>query len=677
MFEIDLNSPEYLSLFIEEVSEIIDRLERQLLDYENNRDEEINKGIKRDFHTLKGDFMTYGKTEYTDFFHNLETMWKNPESRKETLISKILEEITKIKKEFGICQNFCNETEENEDIDWSEEINKNREVREMNKSDEKFYEIIIDFKGEQVKEFGIEELKGVCGIEGKVHDISFINSEIPDFSEFDPEKLYIKIRIIISSEDIEIIKNGIFEIIDEKYITVKESGKELLEKKGDEVIIDEKTVNKEIENFIKLEEEISESAGDRDTKNLPETKEVKGDELKEQSTIRVNTEKLDNLVNIVGEMIVAHSSLRIFKEWISEDKIDDFEKIISDLDNITKSMQEDVLSVRMIPIGNTFIQFKRMIRDFAKKLDKKIKFDIKGGETEIDKTIIEKIVDPLRHMIRNSIDHGIENLEERVAKGKSEEGTIKISAYHQGGEVIIEIQDDGKGLDKEKIIEKAVSKKLINTNHNLSDEDIYSLIFEPGFSTKESVTELSGRGVGMDVVKNNIDELGGKVEIESVKNKGSLFKIRLPLTLAIIDGMLVKVGNHIYAIPILSIVESLQPDKNKIKNVKGKSDLLEIRGEYYPLVRLESIFGVKNAITDPTKATVIVVETYKGKIALMVDDVIDNQQIVIKKINLTHKELGKFSGATILGTGEVALILDIKGIYDTIVKKSIGGEIVE
>lgn len=208
----------------------------------------------------------------------------------------------------------------------------------------------------------------------------------------------------------------------------------------------------------------------------------------------------------------------------------------------------------------------------------------------------------------------------------------------------------------------------------MSDEDIYALIFEPGFSTKESVTEVSGRGVGMDVVKNNISELGGKVEIESEKGKYSKFKIRLPLTLAIIDGMLVKVGEQIYAIPILSIVESLQPKEKAIKNVKGKSDILEIRGEYYPLVRLGEQFKVNGAIKDPTKATVIVVDTYKGQMALMVDEVIDNQQIVIKKINLNYKELGKFSGATILGNGEVALILDIKGIYDGIMKKTAGGE---
>ena len=671
MFEIDLNSPEYLSLFIEEITEIVERLERQLLDYENNKDEEINKGIKRDFHTLKGDFMTYGKNEYADFFHNLETVWKNPESRKESLITKILEEITKIKKEFGMIK----ESEEEEINNMENENIESGVIKTMENSEVKYYEIIIDFQGEKIKEFDEEELKGVCNIEGKLLDYSYITDNIPDFSEFDPEKMYLKIRMIVSVDDVEIMKNGIAEIVELKNVEIREGGKELLEKIETKKSEEKKEISVKSE---KSEENIEKEENEIKTEIEPtvvsETKDIKSEE---QSTIRVNTEKLDNLVNIVGEMIVAHSSLRIFKEWINEDKMDDFEKIISDLDNITKSMQEDVLSVRMIPIGNTFIQFKRMIRDLAKKMDKKIKFEIKGGETEIDKTIIEKIVDPLRHMIRNSIDHGIESSSEREAKGKNSEGTIKIFAYHQGGEVIIEIEDDGKGLDKEKILDIAINKKLIQPNVQIPDEDIFLMIFEPGFSTKEVVTELSGRGVGMDVVKNNIDELGGKVEIESVKNKGSLFKIRLPLTLAIIDGMLVKVGDHIYAIPILSIVESLQPEESTIKNVKGKSDILEIRGEFYPLVRLEEIFKIPNAITDPTKATVIVVETYKGKLALMVDDVIDNQQIVIKKINLSNKELGKFSGATILGTGEVALILDIKGIYDTTMKKSIGGEGIE
>ncbi len=671
MFEIDLNSPEYLSLFIEEITEIVERLEIQLLDYENNKDEEINKGIKRDFHTLKGDFMTYGKNEYADFFHNLETVWKNPESRKESLITKILEEITKIKKEFGMIK----ESEEEENINIENENIASGVIKTMENSEGKYYEIIIDFQGEKIKEFDEEELKGVCNIEGKLLDYNYITDNIPDFSEFDPEKMYLKIRMIVSVDDVEIMKNGIAEIVELKNVEIREGGKELLEKIETKKSEEKKEISVKSE---KSEENIEKEENEIKTEIEPtvvsETKDIKSEE---QSTIRVNTEKLDNLVNIVGEMIVAHSSLRIFKEWINEDKMDDFEKIISDLDNITKSMQEDVLSVRMIPIGNTFIQFKRMIRDLAKKMDKKIKFEIKGGETEIDKTIIEKIVDPLRHMIRNSIDHGIESSSEREAKGKNPEGTIKIFAYHQGGEVIIEIEDDGKGLDKEKILDIAINKKLIQPNVQIPDEDIFLMIFEPGFSTKEVVTELSGRGVGMDVVKNNIDELGGKVEIESVKNKGSLFKIRLPLTLAIIDGMLVKVGDHIYAIPILSIVESLQPEESTIKNVKGKSDILEIRGEFYPLVRLEEIFKIPNAITDPTKATVIVVETYKGKLALMVDDVIDNQQIVIKKINLSNKELGKFSGATILGTGEVALILDIKGIYDTTMKKSIGGEGIE
>lgn len=658
--EIDLKSPEYMAIFIEEISEIIERLERQLVDYEDSKNEELNKSIKRDFHTLKGDFTTYSMKENAEFFHNVETMWIKPENRKEGLITKVLEQISKIKKELKLCVNgVC--SEDNKEMDIGE-----AEVNGLKEENEKLYEIMIDFKGESVKEFNISELKGVCTIDGKLLDYSYITDKIPEMTELDPDMLYIKIRMIVKTEDISVIKNSIEELIESQYISIREISE-------NEISVSEESVSKEETAIIREEFVEMETVQSENHEAKAEKTEGK-EENKEMATIRVNTEKLDNLVNIVGELIVSHSSLRTFKEFIAEHKVDDFEKLISDLDNVTKSMQEDVLAVRMIPVGNTFVQFKRMIRDLSKKMDKKVKFDIKGGETEIDKTIIEKIVDPLRHMIRNSVDHGIETAEERVAAGKDPEGTIKLTAWHQGGEVMIEIADDGKGLDKEKIIEKAVAKKLMSPNVNMSDEDIYALIFEPGFSTKESVTEVSGRGVGMDVVKNNISELGGKVEIESERGKYSRFKIRLPLTLAIIDGMLVKVGEQIYAIPILSIVESLQPKEKAIKNVKGKSDILEIRGEYYPLVRLGEQFKLKGAIKDPTKATVIVVDTYKGQMALMVDEVVDNQQIVIKKINLNYKELGKFSGATILGNGEVALILDIKGIYDGIMKKSAGGE---
>ena len=261
MFEIDLNSPEYLSLFIEEITEIVDRLERQLLDYENNKDEEINKGIKRDFHTLKGDFMTYGKTEYADFFHNLETIWKNPESRKENLISKVLEEITKIKKEFGMY---------GQGEDGIEEVIKKSKTQcevkeEMSSYEQKYYEIILDFKGEKIKEFEEEEVKGLCNIEGKLLDYSHINSNIPDFSEFDPEKIYLKIRMVISTEDIDIIKNGIAEIIDLKYIQVNEGGQELLEKKHEEkkgnvIKIEVKDKSNQTDDFMKIEKESENTA---------------------------------------------------------------------------------------------------------------------------------------------------------------------------------------------------------------------------------------------------------------------------------------------------------------------------------------------------------------------------------------------------------------------------------
>lgn len=425
--------------------------------------------------------------------------------------------------------------------------------------------------------------------------------------------------------------------------------------------------NKKTEKIIEGEENLKRKEHILEDKKDNVQDKIVSDIKKGINTIRVNTLKLDNLVNIAGELIVTHSRLKIFIDLIKSNYQEDFSKIIVDLDNITKELQENVLSVRMIPIGNTFLQFKRMVRDMSKQLGKKVNFEIYGGETEIDKTIIEKIIDPLRHMIRNSMDHGIEATEEeRISKGKSTEGNIRLNAFHQGGEVIIEIFDDGRGLNKNRILEKAIAKNLISYEEKVSDEEIYEFIFHPGFSTRSEVTEISGRGVGMDVVKNNIESIGGKIEIESREGFYTSFKIRLPLTLAIIDGMLVRVGSCIYIIPILTIIESMQPKGESIKQIKGKKDLIDIRGQYFLLIRLYEIFEIDEAIKDPTKATILIVETYKGKAAIMVDEVLDTQQIVIKKLGIKNKEAERFSGATILGNGEVALILDLKNVYDSL-----------
>lgn len=527
--------------------------------------------------------------------------------------------------------------------------------------DNLIYEIEFDFKGEKVGHFDVNKVKEKLLDLGDIVNISYNSENVPSFYNLDPEALYMKVNLSLKSDfDIKIheIDEALKGIVKPSYYTVNELNElDALNKVFEDEVEEEKKV---IEKTKKIEKkDIKVDSNDNDN----------SEKIKEKTSIRVDTKKLDNLVNVVGELTVAHSSLKNFRKFISEEKMEEFEGLISELDNITKSMQEDVFSIRMVPIGNNFMQFKRMVRDISRKLNKKINFDIKGGETELDKTIIEKLLDPVRHMIRNSVDHGIETKEARIKSGKPEEGSIKIEAYQQGGEVIIEIFDDGKGLDKEKLLEKAIKKGIIEEGRIVEEEEIFMLIFAPGFSTKEEVTEISGRGVGMDVVKNNIEELSGKIEIESQKGKFTRFKIRLPLTLAIIDGMFVRVGENVYALPVLSISESLQPKGNEIKSIKGQKEVIDIRGEYFPVVKLSKIFGLKGAEEDIKKSTIIVIETYKGKMALMVDEVIDTQQIVIKKLNLSNEEMKKFSGATILGNGDVALILDVKNIYDSIFKK--------
>lgn len=654
MGDININTPEYQELFIEEMKELIDFIENDIISFEVNQSKEIKENIKRNLHTLKGNFKIYGNNIYVDKIHKIETSFN--ENKNKNIISDILSLVSDIREEYGI-----------EDTKIKENIIA---------GDEK-YKIMIDFQGKDFPEIDIEEFTNTLAIAGDIKNVEYMSDVIPVFNKYEPHKLFIKIYIEIENTKKEYVEEVLLKYIDSK--NYKIVGKK------DKVEKDKKTLNKENKQKNKQKNnEMEEKNNEFIDENKIEDKIIENEEMNENveqniqekivsdikkgiSTIRVNTLKLDNLVNIAGELIVSHSRLKVFSEYVDSNYLEEFTKIITDLDNITKELQENVLSVRMIPVGNTFLQFKRMVRDISKQLNKKVNFEIYGGETEIDKTIIEKIIDPLRHMIRNSIDHGIEdNEEDRIKKGKNLEGIIKLNAFYQGGEVIIEVFDDGKGLDKNKILEKAISKNIINSEDKLNDEDIYSLIFTAGFSTKTEVTEISGRGVGMDVVKNNIESIGGKIEIESKQGFFTCFKIRLPLTLAIIDGMLVRVGENIYIIPILSIVESVQPKEEQIKQVKGKKDIIDIRGEYFALIKLYKIFKIDKSEIDPTKATILIVETYRGKAAIMVDEVLDIQQIVIKKLGIKNKEADKFSGATILGNGEVALILDLKNIHDSL-----------
>ena len=381
------------------------------------------------------------------------------------------------------------------------------------------------------------------------------------------------------------------------------------------------------------------------------------------SSIRVDIMKIDGLINMVGELVITQSMLSMLGDEFSMDKLERLQEGLSQLERHTRELQESVMQVRMLPISFTFSRFPRLVHDLSSKMGKKIDLKMTGENTEVDKTVIEKIGDPLVHLVRNSLDHGIEMPEERVAAGKPETGIINLNAYHKGGNIIIEIRDDGKGLNKSKIEKKAIDKGLIETEHNLSDRQIYELIFQPGFSTADTVSDISGRGVGMDVVRKNINELGGNIEIESEPGKGSAIIIRLPLTLAILDGQTVTVADETYIVPLVSIIESIQVNEEQIKRVAGRGETFKLRDEYLPILRLHELFNIKNPkATKLEEGLLVVVEGDGRHCGLFVDDLLGQQQVVIKSLEANYQRVEGISGATILGDGSVSLILDIPGL---------------
>ena len=388
-----------------------------------------------------------------------------------------------------------------------------------------------------------------------------------------------------------------------------------------------------------------------------------GGETKAARSIRVDLDRVDKLVNLVGELVITHAMIAQQTEHLHADQHPELANGLAELSHHIRDLQESVMAMRAQPVKSVFARLPRLVRELAMMTNKKIRLDMSGENTEIDKTVIEQLGDPLTHMIRNSCDHGIETPDDRTAAGKPPEGVIHVSADQRGGRIVIEITDDGRGINREKVMKKAIEKKLVAPDAVLSNEEIDNLIFLPGFSTADTVSNISGRGVGMDVVRQNIQSLGGRVHIQSRPGQGSSFILTLPLTLAVLDGMVLKVGVQSYILPLANIVESLRPEKDQINVVANQSELLRIRGEYVPLVYLHRIFKVPKGIDDPTKALVIIVEMEdSSKMGLVVDEIIGQQQVVIKSLEENFDPIRGVGAATILGNGRVSLILDVAGI---------------
>jgi two-component system chemotaxis sensor kinase CheA len=392
-----------------------------------------------------------------------------------------------------------------------------------------------------------------------------------------------------------------------------------------------------------------------------EKKAARKDDKNESSSIRVSVEKVDQLINLIGELVITNAMLEQRSTVLDPIQHERLLASVSQLDRNTRELQEAVMSIRMMPMDFVFSRFPRMVRDLASKLGKKVDFITNGAATELDKGLIERIVDPLTHLVRNSIDHGVEMPAARVAAGKSEAGRLFLSAGHQGGHIVIEVADDGAGLNRDKILAKAAQNGLA-VSDTMTDAEVWQLIFAPGFSTADTVTDVSGRGVGMDVVKRNITAMGGTVDIRSAAGFGTTISISLPLTLAILDGMSIRSGEEVYILPLSFVVESLQPTPEDVRDIAGRGRVLKVRGEYLPMIPLYQMFDIEPVYSNPSDGIVVIVETEGKKAALFVDELVGQQQVVVKNLEANYRKVAGISGATIMGDGGVALILDVAAL---------------
>jgi two-component system chemotaxis sensor kinase CheA len=390
-------------------------------------------------------------------------------------------------------------------------------------------------------------------------------------------------------------------------------------------------------------------------------REEKPGNLHESSSIRVGIEKVDQLINLVGELVITQAMIAQRTSALDPMGHEHLLNSVSQLTRNTRDLQEAVMSIRMMPMDYVFSRFPRMVRDLAHKLGKRIDLVAQGAATELDKGLIERIVDPLTHLVRNSIDHGIEAPEARKAAGKSETGKLSLSAAHQGGNIVIEVSDDGAGLNREKILARAMQQGM-PVSDAMTDAEVWQLIFAPGFSTADAVTDVSGRGVGMDVVRRNIAAMGGGIDIRSARGFGTTMSISLPLTLAILDGMSVRVGAEIYILPLGHVVESLQPARGDVKEISGQGQVIKVRGEYLPLIPLHKVFGIEPAVTDPSEGIVVILESEGRQAALFIDELVGQQQVVVKNLESNYRKVAGISGATILGDGGVSLIVDVAAL---------------
>jgi two-component system chemotaxis sensor kinase CheA len=626
---MSIDMSQFHGVFIEESHEHLDTMERLLMALDINEPdlEELNS-IFRAAHSIKGGSSIFGFDALTSVTHVMENLFDKARQNQFTFTTEVIDELLQA---VDLLCSLLNDYSEGRDIDLS--VVEKLTIR---------VEGLLHPKEPEIEGFGFFDEKLSDNEEDEGFGF-FKTPNLPNddegFGFFDEESTAESTAPVAVKDDEGF---GFFDEEAPSETKPPAPAKQVLAKPAPA-----KTAAKASDKISK--------------KSTPASGKA---ESVESSSIRVDISKVDSLVNLAGELVITQSMLNLLGAEIEGPMTERLQSALAELERNTRELQESIMSIRMLPLSFVFNRFPRVVRDLSTKLNKQVELVIEGGHTEIDKGFIERLVDPLTHLVRNSLDHGIEVPELRRERGKADRGTLTLRAEQKGGNILISVIDDGAGLNRERILEKALEKG-IELPDNPSDQQVWQLIMAPGFSTAAEVTDVSGRGVGMDVVKRNIEAMSGQIEIFSTQGECSEFQIHLPLTLAILDGMSVAVSDQLFIIPLVSIIESVQPSPEQLKNISNQQ-MLELRSAYWPIVRLHKAMNIDGAQKEPHKAILVLIETSKARFALLVDDLIGQQQVVIKSLEQHYRRVQGVAGATIMGDGSVALILDVESLSDQV-----------
>jgi two-component system chemotaxis sensor kinase CheA len=686
-------------MFYEECRDNLDVLEQVLLNYDlTSEDEEQINTIFRAAHSIKGGAGTFDLLDISEFTHSIETYLDLARNKEVTLNPNSIDLLLKscdcildmlVAHEQG---GEANHTEIERVKDQVAQLlpcnagdsDLSSDTATETKTDEPQSDVTASSEAPEGGEWHIEFIPNLeLFFSGNdplriIRELFELNTDckvmpsvekLPSLEEIEGELCYLSWHIIMPGSVTRKELNEVFEWVeDDCELEIKMIVQEAAPS------VNDVEVSTPLETSESTPKPSAQKAKSSTNSAKTDTKAVKADSS--VSSIRVDIDKVDSLINLVGELVITQSMLNEIGNDFTLDKLEKLKAGLAQLLQNSKDLQENVLNIRMLPMSFAFSRFPRLVRDLSSRLDKNVELIITGEHTELDKTVLERIVDPLVHLVRNGIDHGIENPEVRVENNKREQGLIELNAYHQGGAIVIEVKDDGAGIDCDKLWNKAKQKGVVSEDmrrEDMTDKQITNLIFAPGFSTAEEVSDVSGRGVGMDVVKRNIEELGGHIEVESNLGSGSCFTINLPLTLAILDGQLVKVAGEVYIIPLLTIVESIQIDTSCIKLASGGVELYRLREENIPILRLQDELSMGNS-GEIDKHILCFVEAAGNRVGILIDELLDQQQVVIKSLESNYAKVTGISGATILGDGSVSLILDIQGLITSYLNKAMDSQ---